>query len=112
MGMWTEKTIVFWSYELLGDDILPIHYVAMTLPKNGSEPGIRYYGTVIRASKVKRSTIPFPSGRRNPDEEYYAFVVKEWIPLGHPVLPFDDYVYEPKFCSLSFNLFLLGATRK
>ena len=98
-----EKRYYYVPAEFISDKVLPIHYVAMALPKSSSNPGIRYYGTVIRVSKVKRSSIPFPSSKNNPNKDYYAFVVKEWTELPHPILPRDDSVYEPKFT----NMFLL-----
>ena len=85
------------------DDLLPVRYVAMALAKSASEPGVRYYGNVVRFSRVKRKIIPFPMNKMNGEEDYFVFVVGTWTSLAIPVLPYDEIVYEPRFT----NSFLL-----
>lgn len=112
-----EKKYYYVPARFITDDILPIHYVAMSLPKSSNTPGIRYYGTVIRTSRVRRREIPFPASRNNSDELYYTFVVKDWKPLPHSIIPRDDTVYEPKYTNLfllehseeSYELFNIGS---
>ena len=84
---------------------LPIHYVALyqSTKMFGSEAGIRYYGEVIEAKRLKRGEIKFPTRRHNEDELYYAFMVKEWKKLPVEISVKDEGVYEPKFT----NLFLI-----
>ncbi len=84
---------------------LPIHYIALYQSTRmfGNQAGIRYYGEVIEAKRLKRSEIKFPSKRQNGDELYYAFMVKNWIELPVAISVKDEGVYEPKFT----NLFLI-----
>ena len=84
---------------------LPIHYIALYQSTRmfGNQSGIRYYGEVIEAKRLKRSEIKFPSRRQNGDELYYAFMVKNWIELPIAISVKDEGVYEPKFT----NLFLI-----
>ena len=94
---------------------LPIHYIALyqSTKMFGGQAGIRYYGEVIEAKRLKRSEIHFPSRRNNGDELYYAFLVKEWKMLPVAITVKDEGVYEPKFtnlfliqhCSQSYELF-------
>jgi hypothetical protein len=89
----------------ISQEQLPIHYVAIyqSSAKFGGQSGIRYYGETIEVKRLKRSEIRFPSRRNNPDEPYYAFLVKEWKELPVAITVKDEGVYAPKFT----NLFLL-----
>ena len=94
---------------------LPIHHIALyqSTKMFGNDAGIRYYGEVIEAKRLKRGEIKFPSRRHNEDELYYAFLVKEWKELPVAISVKDEGVYEPKFtnmfllqhCSQSYELF-------
>lgn len=67
---------------------LPIHYVALYQSDNKfpENPGIHYYGEVLRTTLVKRKTITaVPMTRNNPEEMYYLFTVREWIPLERTI---------------------------
>ena len=87
---------------------LPIHYVALfqtprIFPNNA---GIYYYGEVLSAELVKRKTIwEVPQTHGNPDDPYYRFTIKEWIPLDKPILP-QETGLDGKFREFT-NLFLL-----
>lgn len=85
---------------------LPIHYVALYQSKTlfgAAECGIRYYGEVIEAKRLKRKEIDFPLTRNNGEEQYYAFLVKEWKTLPVAISVKDEGVLKPQ-CT---NLFLL-----
>jgi hypothetical protein len=71
-----------------------------------NDAGIYYYGEVLRTSRVRRLSIrEVPLTHRNPDELYYRFVIREWIPLARPILP-----KESGFVHAYTNLFLLENT--
>ena len=94
---------------------LPIHHIALyqSTKMFGNDAGIRYYGEVIEAKRLKRGEIKFQTRRHNEDELYYAFLVKEWKELPVAISVKDEGVYEPKFtnmfllqhCSQSYELF-------
>lgn len=94
---------------------LPIHYIAMyqSTKMFGSEAGIRYYGEVIEAKRLRREEIDFPYDPKRAKDMYYAFMVKEWKELPVAISVKDEGVYEPKFtnlflvqhCSQSYELF-------
>ena len=94
---------------------LPIHYIAMyqSTKMFGSEAGIRYYGEVIEAKRLRREEIDFPYDPKKAKDMYYAFMVKEWKELPVAISVKDEGVYEPKFtnlflvqhCSQSYELF-------
>ena len=91
--------------ERVKDDNLPIHYVAMfQTPRIFSDAaGIYYYGEVLRTARVRRSSIrEVPMTHGNPDDVYYRFVIREWIPLTRPILP-----KESGFVHAYTNTFLL-----
>ena len=83
------------------DASLPIHYIAITTPKNESESTIKYYGTVIRMSVVQGNNTISLTNKYNNNDEYYAFDVKEWIEL-------KNHIRLTKAQNIGFtNLFLL-----
>ena len=47
--------------------------------------GIKRYGKVAETRVVKRSDIPVPMSRDNPDEAYYLFTVESWEYLDRPI---------------------------
>ncbi len=81
----------------------PIRYVAMYHALRFGDPGIRYYGKVIRRECVPRRQVPFPAARANGEEPYEVFTVKSWEELPQKIKPCGQSVYEPRFT----NLFLL-----
>lgn len=74
----------------------PVHYVAMCHAAYTADPGIRWYGEVLRTARVRRQAIPFPLTRNNPGDWYYAYVVKSWKPLQDAVAIRDASVYQPR----------------
>ena len=87
------------------DANLPIHYVAMFQTPRifSNEAGIHYYGEVLRTVRVKRESIrEVPMTHGNPEEIYYRFVIRKWIPLSRPILP-----KESGFVRAFTNTFLL-----
>lgn len=90
---------------LIQEENLPIHYVALfqtprIFPKDA---GIRYYGEVLRSALVKRKNIrEVPQTRGNPEELYYRYQIREWLPLEKPILP-----KESGFVRAFTNRFLL-----
>lgn len=89
----------------ISNNELPIHYVAMFQTPRifTNEAGIYFYGEVLRTALVKRETIKeVPMTHGNPDDLYYRFIVREWIPLQKSILP-----KESAFVHQFTNLFLL-----
>ncbi len=84
---------------------LPIRHIALYQSSKmfGDDAGIRYYGEVIEAKRLKRNEIKFPSKHKNDDAVYYAFLVNEWKQLPKAIDVKDEGVYGPRFT----NLFLL-----
>lgn len=80
----------------LQEDDPPVRYVALCHAAYTADPGIRWYGEVLRTAQVQRRVIPFPLTRNNPDEPYIAYVVKSWKPLPTPVEIRDGSVYLPR----------------
>ena len=70
--------------------------------------GIKRYGRVTETRVVKRSDIPVPMSRPNPDEAYYLFSVEGWEYLEHPVALRDTSRGKPMFT----NEFLLTHCRR
>ena len=57
---------------------------------------------------VKRSDIPVPMSRQNPEEAYYLFAVEDWAYLEHPIAIRDTARGKPMFT----NEFLLTHCRR
>lgn len=101
-----EKKFYYIPAKLVKDDNLPIHYVALfQTPRIFSDKaGIHYYGEVLRTALVRRKNIQeVPQTHGSPDELYYRFQIREWIPMTRPILP-----KESGFVREFTNLFLLG----
>ena len=66
------------------NDLLP---TTIALYEEGltRKAGIKRYGRVTDTRVVKRSDIPVPMSRPNPDEAYYLFAVEGWSYLEHPI---------------------------
>lgn len=86
----------------------PIRYVALYQSAHFAESGICYYGEVKAIRRVKRKKIRFGVRKRNGEEDYYLFRVKEWKRLSSPIQIQDEGVFAPKYT----NLFLLMRSRK
>ena len=89
------------------NDLLP---ATIALYEEGltRKAGIKRYGRVIETRVVKRSDIPVPMSRPNPDEAYYLFSVEGWEYLEHPVALQDTSRGKPMFT----NEFLLTHCRR
>ena len=99
------KNFYYISASLIKDADLPIHYVAMfQTPRIFSDrAGIHYYGKVLRTALVYRKNIKeVPQTHGNPDDLYYRFQIREWVPLSKPILP-KEYGFVHAFT----NTFLL-----
>ncbi len=86
----------------------PIRYVALYQSAHFSESGILYYGEVRKIRRVLRKRIRFGVRRKNGEEGYFHFRIKEWKRLCAPIEIQDEGVFSPKFT----NLFLLMHCRK
>ena len=90
---------------MIQEENLPIHYVSLFQTPRifSNKAGIHYYGEVLRSALVKRKNIrEVPLTRNNPEQLYYRFQIREWIPLPRPILP-----KEAGFVREFTNLFLL-----
>ncbi len=101
----------------LTEDRLPVRYIALHEQGIGNEPGIRRYGEVLTAQKIKRSRIPVPMSRNNGDELYYYFQVRCWVELPRTILIRDTHRGAPLFtnkflldnCTESYQLFSVSS---
>ena len=111
-----EKKWYYVPARFITDDILPIKYVALHEEGLGEESGIKVYGEVLEARRMKRSAIPTPT-RSNPDEIYYCFRVREWISLPQVITIQDSWRGRPQFtnkflldnCTKSYQLFAIAS---
>lgn len=90
---------------LIQEGDLPIHYVALfqTPRVFSGDAGIHCYGEVLRSALVKRKNIrEVPQTHGTPEDLYYRYQIREWLPLKKPILP-----KESGFVRAFTNLFLL-----
>lgn len=90
---------------LIQEGDLPIHYVALfqTPWVFSGDAGIHCYGEVLRSALVKRKNIrEVPQTHGTPEDLYYRYQIREWLPLKKPILP-----KESGFVRAFTNLFLL-----
>ena len=100
-----RKNFYYIPKKYVPDDKLPIHYVALYQTRRlfGYQSGIHYVGEVLRTALVERKSIQeMPVKRGNPNELYYRFIIREWIPLAQPIFPKEE-----GFVNQFTNLFLL-----
>lgn len=100
-----ENKFYYIPASLIQEENLPIHYVSLFQTPRifSNKAGIHYYGEVLRSALVKRKNIrEVPLTRNNPEQLYYRFQIREWIPLPRPILP-----KEAGFVREFTNLFLL-----
>ena len=64
---------------------LPVAMIALYEEGLSRRAGIKRYGVVTDTRVVKRSDIPVPLSRANPDETYYLFSVESWQYLQTPI---------------------------
>ncbi len=87
---------------------LPLTVIALYEEGLTRRAGIKRYGRVTDTRVVKRSDIPVPMSRPNPDEAYYLFSVADWVYLEHPIAIQDTARGKPMFT----NEFLLTHCRR
>ena len=78
---------------------LPVSVIALYEEGLTRRAGIKRYGRVTDTRVVKRSDIPVPMSRPNPDEAYYLFFVADWVYLEHPIAIQDTARGKPMFTS-------------
>lgn len=66
-------------------EALPVSVIALYEEGLTRRAGIKRYGEVAETRVVKRSDIPVPMSRDNPDEAYYLFTVESWEYLDRPI---------------------------
>ena len=101
--------------EYVDGNVPPIKYIALYQSSKifGSDAGIRYYGKITKAKRLRREEIDFPYDPQKAKKPYYAFMVEKWEALETPIAIKDEGVYEPKFthlllvqnCAQSYELF-------
>ena len=87
---------------------LPVSVIALYEEGLTRRAGIKRYGRVTDTRVVKRSDIPVPMSRNNPEEAYYLFFVADWVYLEHPIAIQDTARGKPMFT----NEFLLTHCRR
>ena len=87
---------------------LPVSVIALYEEGLTRRAGIKRYGRVTDTRVVKRSDIPVPMSRSNPEEAYYLFSVADWVYLEHPIAIQDTARGKPMFT----NEFLLTHCRR
>ena len=78
---------------------LPVAFIALYEEGLTCPNGISRYGRVTETRVVKRSDIPVPMSRQNPEEAYYLFTVEGWVSLEHPITLQDTARGKPMFTS-------------
>ena len=78
---------------------LPVAFIALYEEGLTCPNGISRYGRVTETRVVKRSDIPVPMSRPNPEEAYYLFTVEGWVSLEHPITLQDTARGKPMFTS-------------
>ena len=76
---------------------LPVAFIALYEEGLTCPNGISRYGRVTETRVVKRSDIPVPMSRQNPEEAYYLFTVEGWNELEHPIAIQDTARGKPMF---------------
>ena len=102
----------------VSDKQLPIKYIALHEEGIGDTSGIKRYGEVLTAQKLKRGRIPVAMRPgANPDEIYYYFAVRKWIDLPQVIEIRDSFRGKPQFtnkflldhCTNSYQLFAISS---
>lgn len=99
-----DKKIYYVPEERIKEKNLPVHYIAMYQKPRifSKDPGIYYYGEVLRTTRKHGKNIGGVIGKNDDDRLYYCFEVREWKALSKPILPREsDFLHEYT------NLFLL-----
>ena len=113
-----EKQGYYVPAKHITDKQLPIRYIALHEEGLGNESGIRRFGEVLTAQKIKRGRIPVTMRPgANPEEIYYYFMVREWIKLPQTIAIKDSFRGKPQFtnkflldhCTKSYQLFAISS---
>ena len=78
---------------------LPVSIIALYEEGLTRRAGIKRYGRVTDTRVVKRSDIPVPMSRPNPEEAYYLFSVESWEYLATPIALLNTARGKPMFTS-------------
>ena len=78
---------------------LPVRMIALYEEGLTRRAGIKRYGRVTDTRVVKRSDIPVPMSRSNPEEAYYLFSVESWEYLPTPIALLNTARGKPMFTS-------------
>ena len=113
-----DKNGYYVPAKYISDKQLPIKYIALHEEGVGDASGIKRYGEVLTAQKLKRGRIPVAMRLgANPEEIYYYFVVRKWIDLPHAIEIRDSFKGKPQFtnkflldhCTKSYQLFAISS---
>lgn len=97
---------------------LPVRYIALHEDGVGDVSGIRRYGEVLTAQKIRRGKIPVTMRpNADPDEIYWYFSVRKWIDLPQTIEIRDSFRGKPQFtnkflldhCTQSYQLFAISS---
>ena len=113
-----DKNGYYVPAKYITDDQLPIRYIALHEQDLGDESGIRRFGEVLTAQKIKRGRIPVTMRPgANPEELYYYFTVRKWNDLPQLIEIKDSFKGKPQFtnkflldhCTKSYQLFAISS---
>jgi len=113
-----EKQGYYVPARFVSEDQLPIKYIALHEEHIGTESGIKRYGEVLTAQKIRRGRIPVTMRENvDPNEQYYYFTVRKWIDLPQTIVIQDSSRGKPQFtnkflldhCNKSYQLFAISS---
>lgn len=113
-----ENCCYYVPARFISDEHLP-KYIALHEEDVETESGIKKYGEIISAHKVRRGKIPVSMrNTTNPNEYYYFFTISKWIDLPHKIIIVDTSRGKPEFtnkfllehCSKSYQLFEIASS--
>jgi hypothetical protein len=102
----------------VSEDKLPIRYIALYEKGLGNESGIKRFGEVLTAQKLKRAEIPVTMRHSaDPEETYYYFTIRKWEQLPQIIVLKDTSKGRPRFtnkflldhCNKSYQLFAISS---
>lgn len=102
----------------ISEDKLPIRYIALYEKDLGNESGIKQFGQVLTAQKLKRAEIPVTMRHgADPEETYYYFTIRKWEQLPEIIVLKDTSKGRPRFtnkflldhCNKSYQLFAISS---
>ena len=113
-----DKNGYYVPAKYITEDQLPIRYIALHEEGLGNESGIRRFGEVLTAQKIKRGRIPVTMRPgANPEEIYYYFTIRKWTDLPKMIEIKDSFRGKPQFtnkflldhCTKSYQLFAISS---